>query len=52
VSIGLQKEVKRTWSATDVVESKLSNSRVELEEERERLADTTGGAENGNLGEL
>lgn len=41
-----------TWSSTDIVESELSNTRVELEEEGQRLANSTGGTENGDLGEL
>lgn len=45
-------ERKLTWSSTDVVESKLRNTWVELEEEREWLSDSTSGTENGNLGEL
>jgi hypothetical protein len=47
-----ERKRKRTGSSTDVVESKLSHTGVELEEERERLANTTGGTENGNLGKL
>jgi hypothetical protein len=43
---------RRTRATTDVVESELAHERVELEEERERLADTAGSAEDGNLGEL
>jgi hypothetical protein len=50
--LAIRRKGKHTGSATDVVESKLSNSGVELEEERQRLSNTTGGAENGNLGEL
>lgn len=42
----------RTGSATDVVESELSDTGVELEEEGERLADTAGSTEDGDLGEL
>jgi hypothetical protein len=41
-----------TGSSSDVVEGELSDTRVHLEEEREGLANTTSGAENGNLGEL
>jgi len=43
---------RRTRGATDVVESELSDSGVELEQEREGLANATGGTEDGNLGEL
>lgn len=32
-----------TWATTDVVEGEFSDARVELEEEREGLSDTTGG---------
>lgn len=42
----------RTRSATDVVESELSDTGVELEKEGERLADTAGSTEDGDLGEL
>lgn len=41
-----------TRSATDIVQSKLSDASVELEEERERLANATGSTEDGNLGQL
>jgi hypothetical protein len=43
---------KRTGSSTDVIESKISDEGVELEEEREGLADTAAGTKDGNLGEL
>lgn len=42
----------RTGSATDIVESEVSDAGVHLEEKRERLADTTSSTENGNLGKL
>lgn len=42
----------RTGSATDIVESELSDAGVHLEEKRERLADTTSSTENGDLGKL
>jgi hypothetical protein len=42
----------RTGGEADVVEGELANTRVELEEERERLANTTGGTEDGDLGGL
>jgi hypothetical protein len=38
--------------ATDIEERELSDARVELEEEGQRLADSTAGTEDGNLGEL
>jgi len=41
-----------TWSTTDVVEGKVGDTWVELEEERQWLSDTTGSTENGDLGEL
>ena len=42
----------RTGSATDIVESEVSDAGVHLEEKRERLADTTSSTENGDLGKL
>lgn len=42
----------RTGSATDIVEGEVSDAGVHLEEERERLADTTSSTENGDLGKL
>jgi hypothetical protein len=41
-----------TGSSTDVVEGKLRDLGVELEEEGEGLANATGGTEDGDLGEL
>lgn len=38
--------------ALDVEEGELSDARVELEEERQRLANSAAGTENGNLGKL
>lgn len=38
--------------ATDIEERELSDARVELEEEGQRLADSATGAEDGNLGKL
>ncbi len=43
---------KRTRSATDIVESELSDEGVELQKQREGLANAAGGTEDGNLGEL
>ena len=43
---------KRTKSSSDVVEGELSDSGVELEKEGERLANATGGTEDGDLREL
>ena len=42
----------RTGSTADIVESELRNTGVELQQQRERLANTTGGTENGDLGGL
>ena len=39
-----------TGSALDIVQRELGHARVELEEERQRLADTTAGTEDGDLG--
>lgn len=41
-----------TGAATDVVEGELADAGVELEEERQRLADTTAGTEDDDLREL
>ena len=41
-----------TGSKTDVVEGELADSGVELEEQRQGLANATGGTENGDLGGL
>ena len=45
-------ELKHTRAATDVVESELRDTGVELEQEREGLANATGSTEDGNLGGL
>ena len=42
----------RTRGATDIVEGEVGDTRVQLHEEGERLANATGGTENGDLGEL
>jgi len=42
----------RTGSKTDIVESELADSGVELEEEGQRLANATGSTEDGDLGRL
>jgi hypothetical protein len=44
--------MKRTGSKTDVVEGKLGNPWVELQEQGQWLTDTTGGTENGDLRRL
>ena len=41
-----------TGSTADIVQSELSDSGVQLEEQRERLANTTGSAEDSDLGQL
>ena len=51
-NIGLERWLRRTGSAAGVVEGKLGNTGIELEKERQRLANATGSAEDGNLGEL
>lgn len=47
-----RKRRQHTGSTTDVVEGKLSDSGVELQEKRQRLANTTTGTEDGDLGGL
>lgn len=41
-----------TGSAADIVQRKLGDAGVELEEKRQRLANATGSTEDGNLGQL
>jgi hypothetical protein len=41
-----------TRASTDIVQSQLRHSGVELEKEREGLANATSSAENGDLGKL
>lgn len=43
---------RRTRATADVIESKLRNTGVELQQERERLANATSGAEDSDLGGL
>lgn len=43
---------QRTRGAADVVKSEVRDTLVELEEERERLADTAGSTEDSDLGVL
>ena len=38
-----------TGGASDIVEGELRDKRVELHEQSQRLADPTGGAQNGDL---
>lgn len=41
-----------TGCHADIVEGKVSDTRVELEQEGERLANATGGTQNSHLGQL
>lgn len=41
-----------TRATADIVKSKLANTGVELHQQRQRLTDTTGGTEDGDLGGL
>jgi hypothetical protein len=41
-----------TRATADIIEGKLRNTGVELEQERERLANATSGAEDSDLGGL
>lgn len=43
---------RRTGSETDIIESKLRDARVELEEQGQRLSDTAGSTEDCDLGVL
>lgn len=43
---------RHTWGKPDVVKSEVGDTLVELEKERERLANTTGSTEDGDLGVL
>lgn len=40
------------WSHADIIQGELANSWVKLQQEREWLADTTGGTEDSDLGVL
>jgi hypothetical protein len=48
----LYRRCRRTGRKADVVERELADSGVELQEQRQRLADTSGGTEDGDLGRL
>jgi len=50
--VGLVEGIEPTGSTADVVKSEVGNTGVELQQQRERLANTTGGTENGDLGGL
>lgn len=41
-----------TRTAADIVQSKVRDALVHLEEKRQRLANATGGTEDGHLGQL
>jgi hypothetical protein len=43
-------QLMRTGSQADIVEGELGNPGVELQEEGQRLANATGGTEDGDLG--
>ena len=43
---------ERTRSSPDIVQSQLSDARVQLEEKGERLANATSSTEDGDLGQL
>jgi len=43
---------RRTGSSPDIVQGKLRDTGVELQEKRQRLANAASGTENGDLGEL
>jgi hypothetical protein len=43
---------RHTRATADIIESKFRNTRVELEQERERLANATSGTEDSDLGGL
>jgi hypothetical protein len=48
----LYRRCGRTGRKADVVERELADSGVELQEQRQRLSDTSGGTEDGDLGRL
>jgi hypothetical protein len=52
LAYSLQTQLKRTGSQADIVERQLGDPWVELQEKRQRLANTSSGTENGNLGRL
>lgn len=52
VRVPIASQDARTRSATDVVEGEVGDTGVELHKQGERLANATGGTEDGNLGEL
>ena len=41
-----------TWGHADIIEGELADPWVQLQQQRERLTDTTGGTEDGDLGVL
>lgn len=46
------REGRRTRAATDIVQGELSNTGVELHQQRQRLANATGSTEDSDLGGL
>ena len=50
VGIDVRDISSNTGSAADIVEGELCDERVELEEEGQGLANSSAGAENGDLG--
>lgn len=47
--MGWQRQWERTRSKADIVESELANPGVELQQQRQWLANATSGTENGDL---
>ena len=43
---------ERTWPSPDIVKGELGDARVELHQERQRLTNDTGRAQDGDFGEL
>ena len=48
-SMDWQRQLKHTGSKADIVEGELANPGVELQQQRQWLANATSGTENGNL---
>lgn len=44
--------VKHTRTSTDIIQGQFGNSRVQLQEQRQRLSNTTSSTKNGYLGVL
>lgn len=43
---------ERTWATSDIVECEFGYTRVELHQQGQRLADTSTGTEDSDLGQL